>query len=189
MHEVPLQGAGQTAPAPAGLRTRLAAFLWDYVLIAAFLLAVFLLVTLVPGLERAAGMVFTTPGAGPIAGFLTITLPVATYFALSESSGRMASWGKERLGLRVVWLSGERLTIAQGYGRNLLKFLPWELSHVSLRQIEGWPLAPQDPGPLTIAGFAVVWMLVIGNVVSLMTTRRRQALYDLVLGTVVLRER
>jgi hypothetical protein len=76
----------------------------------------------------------------------------------------------------------ERLSIARSIGRTALKFIPWELAHTCIWQIS---FAVGEPSPLIIAGFALVWMLVVANVVSLVMRARRRAIYDRLAGTYV----
>jgi uncharacterized RDD family membrane protein YckC len=43
--------------------------------------------------------------------FLTLVLPVILYFCFQESSLTQATWGKRKLGLRVVTAIGARLSL------------------------------------------------------------------------------
>jgi uncharacterized RDD family membrane protein YckC len=179
------------------------AFAVDYLLIAAYLVVLVAIGVVVPRVAPSlARELFGNPLAGELGGFISITLPVTLYFALSESSARQATWGKRKLGLRVERLDGARPSLrlaarpaasmnsgappAVGPGRSLgrtaLKFVPWELAHACIWHIT---FAAGPPSPLILAGFALVWVLVGANLASLLISRKHQTLYDWVSGTVV----
>jgi uncharacterized RDD family membrane protein YckC len=72
----------------ANLRLRIAAFLLDYLIIAAYivvLIAVSLLLGFGP-LRETFQMLFANPNSGEVSAFLLLVLPVILYFALFESS-------------------------------------------------------------------------------------------------------
>ena len=169
----------------AGLWVRCLAFAFDYVLIAGYLVLLvgsgFTLSRLWP---TAAKVLFGGPIAGEASGFVTITLPVGLYFALSEASSRQATWGKRRVGLRVTDGAGRRLGFLRSAGRTALKFVPWELAHACIWQIS---FAGDPSAPVYTIGFATVWLLVAANVISLLVSPRRRTLYDRLAGTVVVR--
>jgi uncharacterized RDD family membrane protein YckC len=167
----------------AGLWVRVAAFAFDYIPIAGYLVLVVALGSALNAhLPDVADQVFSNPIAGQGAGFLLVTLPVSVYFVLLESSRWQATWGKRRMQLRVVGVDGTRLSRARSVSRTALKFMPWELAHTCIWQIS---VAPQEPSPLITAGFAAVWLLVGANALSLMVRRTRQTLYDHIAGTLV----
>ena len=78
------------------------------------------------------------------------------YFALQESSGTQATLGKKAMGLKVVGLSGERISFGRATGRYFAK----TLSQLTL-----------------LIGFLVQPF-----------TKKKQALYDLMAGTLVVRD-
>ena len=169
----------------AGLWPRALAFGVDYIVIAAHLVllvaAGVALRALAPGL---AGALFGNPYAGELTGFVLITLPVTLYFALGDASARQGTWGKHKLGLRVQRLDGQRLSRPRALCRAALKFIPWELAHACIWHIT---FAGAHPSPLISAGFALVWLLVAANLLSLLVSRKHQTLYDWASGTVVAR--
>ena len=62
--------------------------------------------------------------------FAVLTVPVTVWLAGWETTG--ATLGKRLLGLRVLTLSGDRLTWPRSLLRTALKFtLPWELAHTA----------------------------------------------------------
>jgi uncharacterized RDD family membrane protein YckC len=169
----------------AGLWARLTAFALDYILIVGYLICVVALSSVVNALfPTILPWAFANPLSGQIIGFFLVTLPVTLYFALLEASAWQATWGKRRKGLRVIRRDGSRLSYTRAIGRNVLKFIPWELAHTCIWQIT---FAPQEPSPLITAGFALVWILVGANVVSLLIRQTRQTLYDRMAGTFVVK--
>lgn len=65
-------------------------------------------------------------------GFLSLTIPIATYFILSEHSKRHGSIGKQITKIKVISYDGNPLTTKQVIIRNIIKFLPWEYAHTLL---------------------------------------------------------
>ncbi len=166
----------------AGLRVRVTAFAFDYLIIAGYLI----LVVVVGGVvNRLIPQAFANPISGQISGFLLVTLPVSLYFIFFESSAWQGTWGKRRKGLQVTRADGARLSILRSGSRTFLKFIPWELSHFCIWQVT---FAGQEPSPLITAGFALVWILVGANLVSLWISPTHQTLYDWLVGTVVIRQ-
>jgi len=169
--------------APAGLWVRILAFAIDYLPIAAYL------AVLVAGgawlsrsSETLTRVLFGGPVIGEASGFLLITLPVTLYFALSEASSRQATWGKTRMGLMVTDVAGTRLSRARSIGRSALKFIPWELAHACIWQVS---FARDPSSAVYVVGFALVWLLIGANVVSLLVSPTSQTLYDRAAGSVV----
>ena len=172
----------------ASLRQRIGAFLLDYLIIAAYLV---LLVSISVGLGSGPlrgvfRAMFADPNISEFSAFLLLVLPVILYFALFERSSWQATWGKRKMGLRVVDRHGVRLSLPRSLLRSLLKFVPWELTHACLWRIPGWPLAPTMPSPIIMAGLALVWILVGAYLVSLLASKKHQALYDWMAGTYVI---
>jgi len=175
-----------TKPSQAVLSARVAAFGLDYILIAGYLILVVAAGAAVNlFLPLISHGLFGNPLSGQITGFLIITLPVSLYFILFESSAWQATWGKRRLGLRVTHTDGTRLTILRAGSRTLLKFIPWELAHTCIWQIS---FAQEAAKPMITMGFAVVWILVGANIVSLWISPTHQALYDLIARTYVVKK-
>ena len=169
----------------AGFGVRVTAFVFDYLIIAGYLILVVaagsILNALFPIIQRE---LFGNPLSGQITGFLIVTFPISLYFILFESSGWQATWGKRRLGLRVTRTDGTRLTVLRAGSRTLLKFIPWELAHTCIWQIS---FAQEAAKPMITMGFAVVWILVGANVVSLWISPTHQTLYDWLSGTYVVK--
>jgi uncharacterized RDD family membrane protein YckC len=169
---------------PASMRRRLAAVALDYLPIAGYLLAVTLIGTLLrlvsPGSLEA---VFGSPVSGQLTGFVLVTLPVTLYFVVGEASPRGATWGKRRLGLRVVTSAGERLTPGRSFVRTATKFLPWELSHAAVLR---FILAADAPPASATVLLATVWVLVGLTLVLAFVDPRHRALHDRLASTTVI---
>lgn len=167
----------------AGLWVRIAAFALDYLVIAVYLILLTTLTSAVnwifPDILRT---LFGNPLSGQITGFLVVTLPVTMYFALLESSSWQATWGKRRKNLRVVGRNNCRLRRMRAFGRTLLKFIPWELSHACIWQIR---FSAGDPSLGIVSEFALVLILIALNIASLLVSPTRQALYDRFAGSYV----
>ena len=172
-----------TTQSYAGLWVRVLAFALDYLAIALYLVVITILgLTVNASFPNIPRVLFDNPVSGQITGFFAITLPVTLYFALLESSAWQATWGKQRQHLKVICTNGERLSSTRAVGRTVLKFIPWELAHTCIWQVS---FAPQGPSPLIKAGFALVWILVGANAISLLVSKSHQTLYDQLAGTYV----
>jgi uncharacterized RDD family membrane protein YckC len=167
----------------AGFWKRVGAFALDYIIILGYLLAVVFLSLLVNSLFSANQWLFADRIRAQFVAFLIVTLPVTLYFAISESSARQATWGKQRLKLKVVDRDENRIGFWRSLGRTLLKFVPWELSHTLIWQIY---FSPQTESVWINYGFALVYLLIGLNLLSLVLTKTKQALYDLLTHTYVI---
>ena len=168
----------------AGLWQRVGAFVLDYGIILVYLVAIALFSLLMNSLFSVNQWLFTDRIRTQLSGFLFITLPVTLYFAFSESSIRQASWGKQRLGLKVTDHNGDRIGLRRSSARTGLKFIPWELAHTLLWQIS---FTPNQFSQWIIAGFVTVYFLIGANIASLIFRKDRQTLYDLLAGTYVVK--
>lgn len=161
----------------------------DYLVIAAYII-VLIVVSVLLGfgpLRQAFQGLFANPNSSELSAFLLLVLPVILYFALFESSSRQATWGKQKLGLRVTGTHGERLSLGRSLVRSIIKFVPWELTHACLWRIPGWPFNPQTPSPIITAELILVWVIVGVYVISLLVSKKHQALYDMIAGSYVVR--
>lgn len=166
----------------AGFWQRVAAFALDYIIILGYLLGITLLSLLRNSLFDINQWLFAERVRAQLVAFLMVTLPVTLYFAVSEASPRRATWGKQRLKLMVVDGEGNQITFWRAFGRTLLKFIPWEISHTLIWQI----YFSGGPAPAWINyGFALVYLLIGLNMISLVVTKTNQSLYDLMTGTYV----
>lgn len=167
----------------AGFWKRAGAFALDYIIILGYLLGLFFISLLANTQFDASQWLFADRIRAQLVAFLLVTLPVSLYFAVSESSHRQATWGKVRLKLRVTDRDGNRIGFSRSLGRTLLKFIPWEISHTLIWQIY---FSPQMESIWINYGFALVYLLIGLNIVSLLITRTNQTLYDLLTDTYVI---
>lgn len=157
---------------------RVAAFVLDYLLIAAYLVlltaAQFLVSSFAPG--GLLNVVWRAPLTAEAAGFVLLTLPVILYFAISEASARQGTFGKHALHLAVTDEAGRRISLLRALARSALKFTPWEMAHALIFQIAfRGPSAGESPAVL--AGFAIVYLLVAAYLITLFVGSQR-TLYD-----------
>jgi len=168
-----------------GAVKRLAAFGWDYLLIAGYIVLLALVSSIVwlGLLGRAPGAAEGQPWLYDLLSFATLVLPVILYFALQEASPAQATWGKRRAGLRVVSSSGGRLSTGRSLLRSGVKFLPWQIAHTCLFHIPGWPAAPEDPPAWVTGGFMLVFVLAGIYLAGLVMSREHRTAYDWIAGS------
>ncbi|MEV4392955.1 RDD family protein [Nonomuraea sp. NPDC049607] len=166
-----------------GLRPRLVAAGWDYLVIVAWL--VLLAVVFVP-LRLAGAAVFD--GLGVVGTDVLITalsvLPVLTYLTLGEAGRRQATWGKRRAGLVVVLAGGGRPGAARIVARGLVKLLPWQCAHMAVSR-----LARDQESAVAMPLLVAAYALAGATIVLVLARRDRAALHDLVTATRVVRTR
>jgi len=170
----------------AGFWQRAGAFALDYIIILLYLAAMTLLSLLVNSLFSVNLWLFTDRIRAQLTGFFLITLPVTLYFALSESSVQQATWGKQRVQLKVTDYNGERISFWRSFARTVLKFVPWEISHTLIWEIY---FSPQTDSPLVNYGFVLVYAVIGLNIASLLMTTKHQMLYDFLAKTYVMKRR
>ena len=168
----------------AGFLQRITAFLLDYVIILIYLTAITVLMWLLNSLFSTNDLLFADRVRAQFVAFLLLTLPVALYFTISESSNQQATWGKQRVGLKVTDYNGERIGLWKSLARTLLKFIPWELSHTLIWELS---FSPQTDDVLIYYGFGFVYLLVGLNVASIFLTKKHQTIYDLLAKTYVVK--
>jgi uncharacterized RDD family membrane protein YckC len=166
---------------------RIAAFAWDYLVIAGYivLLALFSSVAWFGVLGRLPGEADHSPWFFDLIAFVTLVLPVILYFAVQEASSSQATWGKRRAGLRVTAADGGRLNLRRSLLRSGLKFLPWQIAHTALFHIPGWPTAAAPPPAWVVAGFVLAYALAGIYLVGLFVPASRRTLYDRIAGAYV----
>jgi uncharacterized RDD family membrane protein YckC len=167
----------------AGFWRRAGAFALDYIIILGYLLGLTLLSLLVNSLFDLNQWLFADRIRAQLVGFLLITLPVTLYFVVSESSPRQATWGKQKIKLKVADHNRNRVSFWRALGRTILKFVPWEISHTLIWQIY---FSPQANSEWIGYGFALVYLLIGLNILSLVVTKTHQTLYDLLANTYVI---
>jgi uncharacterized RDD family membrane protein YckC len=166
----------------AGFWKRAGAFVLDYIIILGYLIALTLLFLFLNKTFNVDRFLFTTRVQSQFMGFLFVTLPVTLYFAFGESSRHQATWGKQRLKLKVTDYNGNKVGFWRAFARTLLKFIPWEISHTLVWAIN---FSPQTDSLLINYGFGLVYLLIGLNVASLILTKTHQTLYDFLAKTFV----
>jgi uncharacterized RDD family membrane protein YckC len=112
----------------AGLKLRIKALFIDYLSIILYLVALFA-VTMGFYLLFFHGIPEFTEKQSQWIALLTTVLPVTVYFTIRESGEPFASFGKRKVGLKVVYLKNP---IISSTIRNIMKFLPWQLAHMAV---------------------------------------------------------
>jgi uncharacterized protein len=126
---------------------------------------------------------------------LTVSLPAWLYFSLSESSSHQATPGKRLLGLKVTGVLGERISIWRALLRTIIKFLPWESTHLIVNLPTPLWIDPQtgllnfgnDVSEWRVWLLSLVYILLAVYLLVLVWNRRRQSVHDLAARTVVTR--
>jgi len=100
----------------ATLDVRLLAVIIDlFIIFAVFAVIVFVMMFFVAARE--------TKIAVAASGVVIIPITKLIYGAIMEASARQATWGKLLMGIKVTDEAGERITSAQGFGRNFSKLI------------------------------------------------------------------
>lgn len=112
----------------ARIKLRLKALFIDYLCILAYLIILFIFIISFYKLVLKAIPEFTETESQWIS-FLTTVLPITVYFIFKESRKPYTSFGKNKVGLKIVYDSNP---IKSSIIRNILKFLPWQFGHISV---------------------------------------------------------
>lgn len=169
----------------AGFWQRVKAFAFDYVLILGYLIVFTLLFLLFNAIFNMSQWLFTDRVLAQVFVFSTVTLPVTIYFAVGESSSKQATWGKQRTGLKVTDRNGNKIGFWRALARTLLKFVPWELSHTLVWEVD---FSGGSFSAGITYGFVLVYVLIGLNIASIAMTKTKQSLYDLLAGTFIEQE-
>lgn len=165
----------------ANLWQRISAFLLDYLILALYLAVLSSIFFIIPNVSS----LFDNRIKAQTFGFLFVTLPITLYFAISESSKKQGTWGKSRLSLNVTDKDGNRVSFGKSLIRSILKFIPWEISHTLIWEVTFNP----EIDPIILNSMLVlVYGLLGANIASLLLTKTRQTLYDLVCRTYVIKK-
>lgn len=167
---------------PAGFAKRLLAFAFDFLPIAAYLLV---LIGIGTGAVRITGelVVLNSPWTMDLFAFLVLIFPVILYFALQEGSQRQATWGKHKVGIKVVNAQGLKLSGRQALVRSAVKFFPWQLAHTCVFQIKFG-----QTSPWLVIGAVLAQVLVVTYVLSVIISKEHRAPYDRLSGAYVILE-
>jgi uncharacterized RDD family membrane protein YckC len=168
---------------PATFLQRLLAFLLDYMWIVTYLALLVVMSTLVyPPIQQ----IFTySLWLSQLFGFLLVTLPVSLYYIIMDSKIGRQSFGKKKIGIRVVNRSGQPLTLGHSTLRTILKFIPWELSHFLVYRFAS--LGNQEvPFVYYLIG-GIVYGLLFAYILTALFTRTKRSLYDMMARTEVVK--
>ena len=172
----------------AGFAKRLKAFAFDYLIILAYIIVlagVNFGVILRGRVLDDLSPFFASPVAKDMVAFLTLILPVILYFTLQEGSSHQGTWGKRKMGLRVVNAQGKTLTKIQAFVRSFVKFLPWQIAHTSIYQIK--EVVPGGPVELfDMTGFVLVYVLVGIYVATVFISKKHRTPYDWIADSYVI---
>jgi uncharacterized RDD family membrane protein YckC len=168
----------ETPPAPLG--RRVLSWLWDYLVILAWLAIVFLVVSL-PQLIGWIDLspIWTDQNTSDVGITLLTVLPYFIYLYSTEVSDRHATWGKTREGIEVAAGSGASPGQGAVVIRNLVKVLPWQLGHLGTTR-----LVATEEVTTTALTFEFASLLLLAAIVIPIFFRRR-GVHDLLAGTAV----
>jgi len=186
----PMTDSSRGDQVQAQLWLRLKAFMFDYLLILGYLVAlavVGVLLRLGP-LGGDWSELLSTPLRKDLLAFLTSVLQVVTYFAWNEGSAAGATWGKRQVSLKVVGLDGQPLGRGQALVRAAVKFIPWQMAHTALFHIPGFPMATGDPPDWTVWLLGGMWVVVAVYLVGLTRLGGGRTIYDRLSGSQVISE-
>jgi len=168
-----------SAIVPVGLCRRVIAFAYDYLVILAYILVLTMTSLLVFWLRPALRVtIFSGATRADLFAFFFLVLPVILYGAICESSAAQATWGKRRARLRVIDTHGRRVSLWRALLRNGVKYLPWQIAHTSIYQVNAYPQLA-SAGLWLSLGLALVYILVLA------LTKTHRAPYDWLAGTQV----
>ncbi|MGM8366408.1 RDD family protein [Virgibacillus sp. W0181] len=167
----------------APFRTRICAFLLDYFVIVIY--GIFIVGSISFIFQSYITPLFSgSPVIAEVTGFLMMTLPISLYFIVCERSKWQGTWGKKKMGIRVVDGSGQRIGLGRSIMRTVIKFLPWEVAHFGIWRL----MLPTNYSEITIfiilnaVNLAIILYLIIP-----LTNKKRKNVYDWIAGTVVVR--
>ncbi|MDN5860366.1 MAG: RDD family protein [Pseudonocardia sp.] len=117
--------------------------------------------------------------------FAATVLPTWIYLTVGEAGRHQAGPGKRAAGLRVVGAGGFRPSVGRIAVRNMVKLVPWQLSHVAVARLI---LGIDDPITIgTAYGLAV--LIVAVTVVMAVRDPAGRALHDRLAATRVVAAR
>ena len=149
-----------------------------------FLDILFLFLVLAPlafGVERLLDIQPQTNRQVWLAAILSFSVPVWSYFTLSDASKRGVTLGKRIMRISVSPLqSSSELTLGRGLLRTAIKLLPWELAHTF-----GFALADMVGEGARAAGLIGANVLTLLYFIVFVMTDGHRSIHDLVVGTQV----
>ena len=164
----------------AEIRRRLRSWWWDYLVVLAWLLVVFVAVGL-PGLLGwfDVDRIWSRPLTADLAVTALTVVPYFAYLVGTEAGSAHATLGKRRSGLVVAAADGSEPGGADIAVRNLLKVLPWQFGHMAAMR-----LATGTGSHVLAVAFWVISLVLLALVMGPALAGRRGA-HDLSAGTTV----
>ena len=163
------------------LHKRILAFLFDYLLIAAYAALLLGLSLVVLGGKEHLPELGSRPVYGQLIGALSLTLPVFVYFFLSESGYRRATIGKRCLGIKV---EVDELYPAKGVlARTIFKLLPWEVAHTGVHWLLYFFNRAEDVPPWVWVLLLLPQAMVMYYGITILLSKGESSLYDRIAGT------
>ena len=167
----------------AGLWLRLKAFAFDYLLIFGYMMVLLIFsVFLMPSIQ---GWFQDSQLTAQLAGFFLLTLPISLYFIFSDSRMGSQSFGKWRVGIRVVDENNRPISVFRAFCRTSLKFLPWELSHLM-----AYRMIYLRTGEVLLMDYLVgglIYILILLYIYTTIFTKNKQSVYDRLTKTYVVK--
>ncbi|MBS4203598.1 RDD family protein [Bacillus sp. FJAT-49754] len=162
-------------------KTRIYAFLLDYLVIAIY--CIFVAGTISFVFKSFLTPLFSgSPVIAELTGFLLLTLPVSLYFILFESSKWQGTWGKKKMSIRVLDRASKRIGLGRSTVQTAIKFLPWEVAHFGMWRL----IHPTVFSEITIMVILYVAMFtVLIYLLSPLSNKKRRTIYDWIAGTKV----
>ena len=169
---------------------RLAAFALDYLLISAYILILAVVGSLFAfgSLEEQVANFFSSLLVMDVLVFATTVLPISLYFAAAEASLQGGTWGKRRMHIRVLRTDGSRLSIERAMFRAAVKFLPWQIAHISVLRLVKLLMESTEPPAWVNGGVVLAIALAATYVVLLFVSPAGRTVHDWVAGSVVIAE-
>ncbi|MFJ7726204.1 RDD family protein [Neobacillus sp. NPDC097160] len=167
----------------AAFKTRIYAFLLDYLVIVIY--GIFVVGTISFVFRSYIKPLFSSsPITAELTGFFMMTLPVSLYFILCECSKWQGTLGKRKMGIRVVDAVGQRIGIGRSAFRTAIKFLPWEVAHFGIWRL----MLPTDFSESTVYVILnAVNLVILLYLIIPLTSKKRRNVYDWIAGTEVVR--
>ncbi len=166
----------------APYKKRIYAFLLDYLIIVIYGIVVVGSISLIFQ-SYMTPLFSSSPITAELTGFLIMTFPVSLYFILCECSKWQGTWGKRKMGIRVVDSNGQRIGIGQSVFRTSIKFLPWEAAHFGIWRL----MLPTDFSEILIFTILItVNLIILIYLLTPLINKTRKNIYDWFAGTLVI---
>lgn len=163
------------------LQRHLLSWWWDYLVVLAWLVVVFLLVgvpTLLGSVELD-GLWSRWPALAYLTSAALTVVPFLVYLVVAEAGPAHATLGKRRCGLTVVATDGSPPALGQAVVRNIVKVLPWQFGHMAAFRfaIDG----QVSTAALVYDALSLVLLVAVAGP----PLTRRRGLHEVVAGTTV----